>query len=256
MPIYRLLLILAGAFGILDTLIVSTISNSNLGVLLPGILGAPLLAVGLFQPFFREALPAGWYAAFKWLLLIGYTAALLLFAGTSLLLHREARREAPGNLDAVIVLGAGLRGERPTRILRQRMDAAIAYMEQNAHTIAILSGGQGEGESIPEAEAMARYFEERGLPAQRFIKEGASTSTIENFECSEKIIREQFGADASIGYVTTGFHIYRAGRVAASQGIEAYGIAAPDVWYISLNNYLRECTAVWLYLLRGDITLR
>ena len=68
--------------------------------------------------------------------------------------------KAPQNLDYVIVLGAHVRGTVPSRALRKRLDCAKAYAEENPDTIFFLSGGQGSGEDITEAEAMYRYLTE------------------------------------------------------------------------------------------------
>lgn len=249
----RIALIILGVLGLADTAFVSTISNSNLGVLLPGILGLPLLLWGLFFPALGRVMPAGWFAALKWLLIAGYCLALLLFAVTWVVIDRAASRTVPKDLDAVIVLGAGLRGEKLMRVLRQRVDAAILYLEDNPNTVIILSGGKGSDEIISEAEAMARYLAQRGVSEERYIKEDQSRNTRENFRYSYDIIKRQLGSNARIGFITTDFHLFRAGRVAAKQGITAQGIAAPGIWYISLNNHLRECVAVWAYALTGNL---
>ena len=76
---------------------------------------------------------------------------------------------------------------------------------------------------------------------------------LENFAFSKKIIDEQLGENASIAFVTTDFHVFRAGRVARKAGLDAVGLAAPDVWYIRINNFLRECVGITVYALRGDI---
>ncbi|HWR23471.1 MAG TPA: YdcF family protein [Feifaniaceae bacterium] len=247
----RAVLFILGALGILDTILVSFLSTMNLGVALPAILGLPLVAFGVFLPRLQNAGKAG--HAVTIVLACGYLLLILLFAVTWVVIDREANKKVYSGADAVIVLGAGLRGDTPTLVLRNRMDTAIAYLEEHPDAVAILSGGKGDNEHISEAEAMARYFEARGIPASRCIKEGASTSTEENFLYSNRIIKGRFGENAELAFVTTDFHIFRASRVAARQGIKAQGIAAPDVWYLSLNNHLRECAAVWAYALLGRL---
>ena len=76
-------------------------------------------------------------------------------------------------------------------------------------------------------------------------------STYENFLYSKAIVEERFGAHAKLAFVTTGFHVYRAGRVAAECGLPADGVAAQDIWYSAPNNYLRESIAVAVYKIRG-----
>ena len=45
--------------------------------------------------------------------------------------------------DAVIVLGAGLRGDQVSLTLAQRLDAAIAYHEKNPRSVIVVSGDRG-----------------------------------------------------------------------------------------------------------------
>ncbi len=254
MAILRFLLTLIGILGILDTAVVSSISNFNLGVVLPGILGAPLLIAGLFLPAllrWAKHSPAG--LTLKWIFVGGYGLLILGFLLTFALIGTAANKTAPPGADAIIVLGAGLRGERPTRVLVRRLDAALAYQESSPDTILVFSGGKGDGETISEAEAMARYASERGISADRYIKEDQSKNTRENFEFSAALIQARLGSDPVIAFTTTDFHVFRATAVAKKQGLNVQAIAAPDVWYIKLNNYLRESVAIWGYWITGKL---
>ena len=117
----------------------------------------------------------------------------------------------------------------------------------------MVSGGQGAGESVTEASAMKKYMVERGMDESRIYAEEQAKNTMENFEFSKAIIDEVAGANAKIAFVTTNFHVYRAGQVAREQGVSAVGIPADDVWYLRLNNFMRECVGICVYALRGDI---
>lgn len=43
--------------------------------------------------------------------------------------------------ETVLVLGCSVKGERPSRMLRQRIEAATEYLEKNPDSKAVLSGG-------------------------------------------------------------------------------------------------------------------
>ena len=58
----------------------------------------------------------------------------------------------------IIVLGAGLKGDTPSLALERRLEKAAEYMNKNGNAIAIVSGGQGKGETISEAQAMENYL--------------------------------------------------------------------------------------------------
>ena len=109
------------------------------------------------------------------------------------------------NLEYMIVLGAHVQGTRLTLALLERTRRALQYLEENPETKAVLSGGQGEGEDISEAQAMCNYLVEHGIDRERLILEGRSTSTTENLKFSLEII----GLDHSVGVVTNNFHVFR-----------------------------------------------
>ena len=67
---------------------------------------------------------------------------------STVLIATTATATPPAGLDCIVVLGAGLRPDgTPTETLRYRLDAALAYLEENPETVCIVSGGQGFGES-------------------------------------------------------------------------------------------------------------
>ncbi len=110
------------------------------------------------------------------------------------------------NLDYIIVLGAHVNGVRLSKALLERTRRALEYLEENPKTRAVLSGGQGEGEIVSEAEAMCRYMEDHGISQERLILEDRSTNTKENLDFSLALIGD---LNASIGVVTNHFHVFR-----------------------------------------------
>ena len=110
------------------------------------------------------------------------------------------------NLDYIIVLGAHVNGTRLSKALLERARRALEYLEKNPETKAVLSGGQGEGESISEAQAMSIYLQEHGISSDRLIMEDRSTNTNENLDFS----LEKIGTlEASVGVVTNHFQVFR-----------------------------------------------
>ena len=249
MKLLRILCLAVGGFLVLDTLIVCCLSNYNLGVILPAVLGLPLLLLGLLW----GRMDAGFWLFLRRLVLVcyGLGCLFLLFLGSLML--RAIDRGAHGDYDALIVLGAAVHGDRVTWVLSNRLDTAYDYAMQHPKTTLVVSGGQGDGESVTEASAMAGYLVRKGVDPSRILIEDKATSTAENFAFSKAMIDEQLGPDASVGFVTTRFHVYRASRVAQKGGISARGLGAPDVWYIALNNFLRECVGICWYTLKGWI---
>ena len=249
MKVLRLICLILGAFLVADTLIVCFLSNYNLGVILPAVLGLPLLLLGLFWLH----MDAGFWLFLRRFVLVCYSLGCLFLLFLGSLMLRAIDRGEHGDYDALIVLGAAVHGDKVTWVLSNRLDAAYEYAASHPDTVLVVSGGQGDGESVTEASAMAKYLIARGIDPSRILLEDKAESTAENFAFSKALIDEKLGPDASIGFVTTRFHVYRAGRVAQKGGIQARGLGAPDVWYIALNNFLRECVGICWYTVKGWI---
>lgn len=77
--------------------------------------------------------------------------------------HKRRSKKADRNADYLIVLGAHVYGERMSSNLKYRIELAKEYLEENPETKVIVSGGQGHGEKISEAEAMYRYLIKNGI---------------------------------------------------------------------------------------------
>ncbi len=158
--------------------------------------------------------------------------------------------------DYVIVLGAQIRGERVTKSLKKRLDAAIEYYEENNDVKIIVSGGQGEGEDITEALAMKRYLEENDIPSDSIIMEDKSTNTNENLRFSYEIITEMGDEDANILICSNNFHIFRAVKLAKHIGIKnVEGLAADSDSRLLLNYMVRDSFAIFKEFLTGNIRI-
>lgn len=53
-----------------------------------------------------------------------------------------------------IVLGCVVRGDQPGIFLKKRINSAYEYLKDNPNSKVVLSGGQGNGENISEAQCM------------------------------------------------------------------------------------------------------
>lgn len=158
------------------------------------------------------------------------------------LILSKVSSEPKQSADYLIVLGAQVRGERVTKSLAKRLDTAIEYMKDNPDTKVIVSGAQGTGEDISEAEAMRRYLMARGIDESFIIMEENSTSTKENLEYSYKLVGDK---SAHIAVVTNNFHVYRAVSLAEKLGIKnVEGLAAPSDKRLFINYMVREFFAV------------
>lgn len=176
-------------------------------------------------------------------------AAVILFlvAAETFFMVRAVRNRPPEQITAV-VLGCSVKGSRPSTILTERLDAAYQYLLENPDALCILSGGQGEGEDISEAECMYRCLTEKGIAPERLILEDKSSNTQENLMFTREIM-ESRGMELKIAVITSEFHSYRGAMVASSVGFECYSVPAGTFWLYLPSYYVRELYAILYYWL-------
>ena len=184
--------------------------------------------------------------AFSLCLSLGILAAAI--TGAAIMSASYGRTEQESG--RLIVLGAGVNGTVPSLSLRERLDAAYAYLQDHPNTICVVSGGQGSGEDISEAECMYRYLTAKGIDPQRIIREDQATSTQENLTYSMDLIGWEYAS--SVGIVSSEYHLFRARLMARELGMDPIMIPA-ETTYLSLrvNYFLREIAAVWYYMILG-----
>lgn len=170
---------------------------------------------------------------------------LVYFCVVESFIIRDARTETDKTADVIIVLGAGVNGTRPSLSLRDRLIGAYDYLTAHPDCIAVLSGGQGEGEDITEAQCMYDWLVDAGIDSDRLIMEDKATSTLENLRYSMEIIRELPIAEPVIGLVSSEYHLHRAKRLAAYIGIDVIGVAAQTSYpTVAVNYFIREAFAM------------
>lgn len=240
-----MIFLLLGTAVFINGVISAMVSNFNSGILLTILLGAALFLIGIF---YRHAalLPA-------WMKIIFFSGVTVFLAASSFLMIYGSADTARGDEDALIVLGAGVHGTTPSRALRARLDSAVVFLNEHENTYVVVSGGQGPQEDITEAEAMAEYLIEHGIDEARILREEAATSTYENFKNSRELIAQRSGSDAKVAFVTSEYHILRAGLIAADCGLDdiahLHSSTLPSFWLPSL---LRECLAIGKYIILGS----
>ena len=189
------LIILAGTvFFIWFSIPLFTHQILNIGNLTGLVISGILLIGGIFYKNFQQ----GIFYLQKYLLgkcVIGIIMVVIgiivITAVIETALIVKASTKKPQKNATLIVLGCKVYGEHASRSLRERLDAALIYLEENPDSRCIVSGGMGEGEKISEAECMYRYLVKKGIDSSRIIKENKSTSTRENLRFSKKIMEEK-----------------------------------------------------------------
>lgn len=240
----RFIMFLLGSAITINGIVLFFSANFNLGIPLTFLFGAAIVSYSLFYDFINNRFPKYLKAIIISLfcICIAFSSFLLIFGTTDTVTFKE---------DAVIVLGAGIKEDKPTRLLKSRLDKAILCYQENPDIKIVVSGGMGPQEDFTEAYVMQKYLLKKGIPQENILTEDKSTSTYENFVFSKEILDDKFDKDYSLCFVTNEYHIYRAGEIAKTADIEnATHIHSSTVWHSILPGTLRECFAVikfWLF---------
>lgn len=171
-----------------------------------------------------------------------FSLLILGFVLYMVFMHVIPRRRS---FDFIIIHGCGLiGGERVSRLLSNRLDKAIAlYRRSRTPAILMPSGGQGGDEKLSEAEAMARYLQEHGIPAERIVCEDRSLDTMENLaNCKALIVTRK--SKPRIALVTSNYHLYRCLLYARKLKMKVTGAGAAVAAYYWPSATLREFVAV------------
>lgn len=244
----NLFLGILGTLGILDTL--TFLGNGiNLGTFIPGFIGILLMLYLMFKrtSFYKSRnhvmrkIEKGILVAFMiWLV------SFIVIIGMMFISSLPDKNQKP---NCLIILGAGLKGRNPSIVLLNRLNLAVEYINNHPNVNVIVSGGQGPGETISEAEAMKTYLVSHGIDGSIISKEDKSTSTKENLIFSRNLYERSTGtklSEASI--ITSNFHMFRAKFLASKIGIKAHGISAETPYYIYPNVLAREYLAIlWTF---------
>ncbi len=142
------------------------------------------------------------------------------------------------DVDCIIVLGAGIWGDKPSPMLEDRLLEAISLYENNVSAKIIMSGDHGQ-EDYDEVNVMKKFAIEKGVPSEDIFMDHAGFSSYESMYRAKEV----FGAKKVV-IVTQEYHLYRSLYIANKLGLEAYGVASDPRKYAGQTmRELREVLA-------------
>lgn len=142
------------------------------------------------------------------------------------------------DVDCIIILGAGIWGDKPSHMLEDRLLQGISLYENGVSKKIIMSGDHGK-EDYDEVNLMKSYAIERGVPSEDIFMDHAGFSSYDSIYRAKEI----FGAKKVV-IVTQEYHLYRALYIANQLGLEAYGVSADPREYAGQTyRELREILA-------------
>lgn len=150
----------------------------------------------------------------------------------------------------VIVLGCKVNGDTPSKMLHDRSQSALEYLNENPDAVCIASGGKGNGENISEAQVIYNFLTENGISPDRIYLEEKSTTTAENLSFCADIIAQN-GLPTEVAVASDNFHQLRAAIFADKNGLDAYSLGCVTYPFVSLGYWAREILAVYKAVLLG-----
>lgn len=125
----------------------------------------------------------------------------------------------------VLVLGASVRQDTVSLMLKDRLDKGIEIYNSNNNLI-VLASGDGVAEDYNEIKPMYNYLIENNIPDTNIITDSYGISTYDSLWRLKNV----YGYDKVI-IVTQEYHLYRAIYIANRLDIDVYGIRAKEITY-------------------------
>lgn len=156
------------------------------------------------------------------------------------LLVREHNVPAPGDTQAIIVLGAQVNPDGlPSKQLELRLAEARKAYQANPRVI-VVCGAQGKDEPVTEASVMKAWLEQNEVSPEHILMEDQSFNTRQNLENAKKLLGESV---TNILIITSDYHLPRAMDIAKDLGLNASGIGSPILPEYWIKNHAREALA-------------
>lgn len=142
------------------------------------------------------------------------------------------------DIDCILVLGAGIWGDRPSPMLEDRLLTGIELYNKKISPKIVMSGDHGQIE-YDEVNIMKQYAIDKNIPSNDIFMDHAGFSTYESIYRIKEIFKAK-----KIIIVTQKYHLHRALYIAKSLGIEAYGVNSDPRTYSGQSmRELREILA-------------
>lgn len=162
------------------------------------------------------------YLTFFFLLIIIFLVIIncvMIQATKNNIISQEEAKEL-NNIDCILILGAGIRGNYPSPMLEDRLKQGLALYKDNISPKIIVSGDH-INKDYDEVNVMKDYLVGHGAPSQDVFMDHAGISTYDSIYRAKYIFKVE-----KMVIVTQTYHLHRALYIANKLGIEAYGVSA------------------------------
>jgi len=127
--------------------------------------------------------------------------------------------------DLIVVLGAAEYRGRPSPVFKARLDHGLELYRKGLAPRILTTGGAGGDPHFTEGGVGRAYLVSQGVPSEAIVVEPEAATTAQSTAATAEIMR-RMGLHSCI-LVSDGYHIFRAKRMLADQGITVYGSPRP-----------------------------
>ena len=142
------------------------------------------------------------------------------------------------NIDCILILGAGVKNNRPSLMLEDRLQKGLELYNNSLSNKIIVSGDHGR-KDYDEVNIMKEFLIENNVSSSDIFMDHAGFSTYDSIYRTKEIFKAK-----KIVIVSQEYHLYRALYIADKLGLEAYGVKAePKEYYGDAYREIREVIA-------------
>ena len=142
------------------------------------------------------------------------------------------------DIDCILILGAGVRNNRPSLMLEDRLQKGLELYNNNVSSKIIVSGDHGR-KDYDEVNIMKEFLTQNNVSSSDIFMDHAGFSTYDSIYRAKEIFKTK-----KIVIISQEYHLYRALFIADKLGLEAYGVKAePKEYYGDVYREIREVIA-------------
>lgn len=164
---------------------------------------------------------------FKFIILVVIILVLIVFVINYYVIFTTKDKIVTSNelknisdIDCILVLGAGVWGDRPSPMLEDRIKVGIELYNLGLANKILMSGDHGR-KDYDEVNIMKSYAIDNNIPSSDIFMDHAGFSTYDSIYRVKEIFKAK-----KIVIVTQEYHLSRALYIANKLGIESYGVKA------------------------------
>ena len=144
------------------------------------------------------------------LLLILLALGMILFGVLEIYIAVHDGTNLVGRPQTMVIFGCQVKPWGPSILLQDRLDTALAYLEDHPDMKIIVAGGKGDDEHISEDQCMYDYLTEHGVDGESIYMEDRSRNTWQNVNYTMDLMAgEGWNLTDDVVLVSSGFHLAR-----------------------------------------------